>query len=483
MGNYLNYLHGEYDSHDLENRKQRLDDIQHAREVKQDIEDTQNSIFESMTEGIINEIDNATSEDFIELCRSYNVEDRYSEYLVNGATLRCTMATLDDFPLSNGSKVILEGVEEKDKNVTEYKFEDPRLDMVLHVSENGIDINNGQCYATVKDCVKDVNIIPPRCNCLVPVDRKAEEERINSDNERCKHGVCRHLMSLNDQWDNMLLKGNGKYQTKRNVFIKDGAPDININDMPEEYLESEDIEGITLTSILFCKHGGLICPVDSGQFRIITYSDTVFALACTIEGEHKGSLQWEQMKSNAEYIYNYLFDRGWSTEAICGVLGNMYEESKMNPGIWQKWTNTGLGYGLVQWSAAGEKYLSYINKGAGEVNNWAKADPKELMNSQLKYIMETMQLKGQKAEEIQWYPQMAWKYVDEKFFAEDSTPREMTAEEYITSNCNPGDLALIFQSHYERSGQHLENRINAANKWYEYFTMQDLTIDLDDFPQ
>ena len=261
--------------------------------------------------------------------------------------------------------------------------------------------------------MKDVNIIPPRCNCLVPVDRKAEEERINSDNERCKHGVCRHLMSLNDQWDNMLLKGNGKYQTKRNVFIKDGAPDKNINDMPEEYLESEDIEGITLTSILFCKHGGLICPVDSGQFRIITYSDTVFALACTIEGEHKGSLQWEQMKSNAEYIYNYLFDRGWSTEAICGVLGNMYEESKMNPGIWQKWTNTGLGYGLVQWSAAGEKYLSYINKGAGEVNNWAKADPKALMNSQLKYIMETMQLKGQKAEEIQWYPQMAWKYVDE----------------------------------------------------------------------
>lgn len=205
-------------------------------------------------------------------------------------------------------------------------------------------------------------------------------------------------------------------------------------------------------------------------------------MACTINGEHIGSLQWEQMKSNAEYIYNFLFDRGWSTEAICGVLGNMYEESKMNPGVWQAWANTGLGYGLVQWSSADDKYLSYINMGANEVNNWAKADPKGLMDSQLRYLLETMKLTEMTKEENQWLIENALRYYEQKA-PSNGTPKTMTAEEYITSDCDPGDLALVFQAHYERSGHHLQKRVDAANKWYEYFTMQNLTINLDDFPQ
>ena len=81
-------------------------------------------------------------------------------------------------------------------------------------------------------------------------------------------------MQLNKEWDNMPLPNREdgdpqyearRYLTKRNVYVKDGAPKMDIEDMPEEYLESEDIEGITMTSVLFCKHGGLICPVTSGQ--------------------------------------------------------------------------------------------------------------------------------------------------------------------------------------------------------------------------
>ena len=82
----------------------------------------------------------------------------------------------------------------------------------------------------------------------------------------------------------------------------------------------------------------------------------VSALACTAEREHKGSLEWEQMKSNAIYIYNYLAERGWSMEATCGLMGNIYMECGMNPGAWQYWNQMGegQGYGLVQWSPSRE---------------------------------------------------------------------------------------------------------------------------------
>lgn len=43
------------------------------------------------------------------------------------------------------------------------------------------------------------------------------------------------------------------------------------------------------------------------------------------------SLNEEQMKINATYIYNYLIAKGWSINAICGMLGNMQSESSINP--------------------------------------------------------------------------------------------------------------------------------------------------------
>lgn len=58
-------------------------------------------------------------------------------------------------------------------------------------------------------------------------------------------------------------------------------------------------------------------------------------------------LKQYQMLINARYIFNYLRNSGWSKNAIYAVLGNMEQESWINPG---KTQNSGSGYGLVQWT-------------------------------------------------------------------------------------------------------------------------------------
>jgi surface antigen len=54
-----------------------------------------------------------------------------------------------------------------------------------------------------------------------------------------------------------------------------------------------------------------------------------------------------EMKANAKYIWNYLGSRGWSLNAVAGMLGNMQHESTINPGRQQV---NGSGFGLVQWT-------------------------------------------------------------------------------------------------------------------------------------
>ena len=79
---------------------------------------------------------------------------------------------------------------------------------------------------------------------------------------------------------------------------------------------------------------------------------------------HSGNyyLSTAQMTENAQYILNYLLDKGWTKNAICGMLGNMQRESTINPGIWQNLDegNTSLGFGLVQWTPA-TKFLEWCS--------------------------------------------------------------------------------------------------------------------------
>ena len=150
-------------------------------------------------------------------------------------------------------------------------------------------------------------------------------------------------------------------------------------------------------------------------------------------------LTYNQMKVNAEYIYKALKDKGWTLNAIAGMLGNMQRESTLNPGIWQNNDvgNTLGGYGLVQWTPA-TKYIDWLLPGSD-------ASTMDNNISRILYELEN---------NLQWISTELY---------------PMSFKEFTTSTGRPEDLASVFLYNYERAGVSAENerRENALN-WYLY---------------
>lgn len=151
-----------------------------------------------------------------------------------------------------------------------------------------------------------------------------------------------------------------------------------------------------------------------------------------------GFLTRSQMKVNAQYILNYLTARGWTKEAVCGMLGNMETESTINPGIWQNLDegNRQLGYGLVQWTPA-TKYINWANANGLKYNT---------MDSQLKRILYEVK------NNIQWI----------------NIRSGMTFKEFTQSKESPYTLGLYFLSDYERPRDSTQpERGQQAQAWFD----------------
>ena len=191
-----------------------------------------------------------------------------------------------------------------------------------------------------------------------------------------------------------------------------------------------------------------------------------------VVGTDKNRLPREQQEANAEYIYAYLLNEGWSENAIFGLLGNIEHESHLNPGTWYELDNINKAYGLVQWRDAErlyEKIREFANENITSINvesakmyeiadRMAEEYPLELINIQLEYLIETS-CKG--AEERRWIPAL-----------NENCPYKMTYEQYIAnSECSIEDMALVFHGSYERSNviSSLKDRKKNATIWYDYF--------------
>lgn len=152
-------------------------------------------------------------------------------------------------------------------------------------------------------------------------------------------------------------------------------------------------------------------------------------------------LSKDEMKNNAKLIYRYFIAKGWTINAIAGVLGNMESESTINPGIWQGLTvgsGGGGGYGLVQWTP----WTNYTNWADSNGYEWDDG------NAQCKWIDEVTASFGQ------WIPT-------------DTYP--MTWNEFKTSTRTPQYLASAFLKNFERAGVEVEEeRRTQADYWLQY---------------
>ena len=148
-----------------------------------------------------------------------------------------------------------------------------------------------------------------------------------------------------------------------------------------------------------------------------------------------------QKQNNATIVYNYLQEKGWSHNAICATLGNMEQESNINPAFNQR---GGGGFGLVQWDPA-SKYTDWA-----DVNGYANNS----ITGQLEYMIYSMQ-PGQG----EWFK-------NRKF-----SDYYLSASSYISSNCSVEYLTAVFLYSYERAGNaKLDLRKKYARYWSEYFS-------------
>ena len=165
-------------------------------------------------------------------------------------------------------------------------------------------------------------------------------------------------------------------------------------------------------------------------------------MAWTISNNY---LSESQMQGNAYEVWKYFSAKGWTLNAIGGILGNMEKESNINPGLWQslKYGNYSGGYGLVQWTPA-TNYTDWANS-----NEYDITDP----NGQLYWIDALSASKGQ------WISTSAYR---------------MTWEQFKSSSESPEYLASAFLKNFERAGVEVESeRRSCARKWYNYLQKYD----------
>jgi len=135
----------------------------------------------------------------------------------------------------------------------------------------------------------------------------------------------------------------------------------------------------------------------------------------------------------AKDVYSFFKGKGWSKNAICGLLGNMERESALKPDINEY--SGGGGYGLVQWTPG------------SILKNWAN-------NKGLNYRTTKTQ-----CQRIQFELENGIQY-----YKTNACP--LTFSQYSKSTKSPEYLAECFMRNYERPGVlALAERKASATKW------------------
>lgn len=151
-------------------------------------------------------------------------------------------------------------------------------------------------------------------------------------------------------------------------------------------------------------------------------------------------LTLDEQKVNALYIRDYLLPRGWSMNAIAGMLGNMAIESTINPAIWENLDagNDALGYGLVQWTPA-TKFIDWCDARRLDITHMDSA------LARIEYELDNG---------LQW-------------IATDAYP--MSFADFKTSTQSAYYLGCAFVANYERPAE-LNSDMRGTNAawWYDY---------------
>lgn len=152
-----------------------------------------------------------------------------------------------------------------------------------------------------------------------------------------------------------------------------------------------------------------------------------------------------EMQNNAKCVWGYLHAKGWSLQAVCGMLGNMESESTINPNRWEGDVPNAQpvesrGFGLIQWTpwTIMTEYL-----GNAKISDYG--------NLECEYL----------DFERRTNPGVCW--IDQGY--------GLTYDQYAHSTMDAGDLALIYLANRERPADPYQPvRATQARAWFTYLS-------------
>lgn len=157
-------------------------------------------------------------------------------------------------------------------------------------------------------------------------------------------------------------------------------------------------------------------------------------------------LNEEEALNNCKVFWEYFKAKGWSLNAVCGILGNAWYESTVNPNRWQgddPWHQPPdqWGFGLVQWTPY-TKIISWLEErvGLNDVSKFGQAE----------------------CDRIQWEMEN-----NQQWIATSAYPESF--REYSTTTKDPYTCAIEFLANYERPfDPNQPERGTKAQELYDY---------------
>lgn len=198
-------------------------------------------------------------------------------------------------------------------------------------------------------------------------------------------GTCYCMMMLNPEWENMPLDYNWYTESFEVNFSSAGASNIL---SPASYQQYNGKEGINMMSMLFCRCGGIINAVKSGQDKEESIWEIDEQTLLYEFGDELAYKNWSsEKKLCAEELWKKLVEEeGIDPMFVAGLIGNIYAEGAagmLQDGL--DWKRLGLdigrmgiisditqaeiacgspdewGIGMIQWSIVDRKKILLSN--------------------------------------------------------------------------------------------------------------------------
>lgn len=206
--------------------------------------------------------------------------------------------------------------------------------------------------------------------------------------------------------------------------------------------------------------GGTPCPQGGAAFNLISHVMPDYGYLrpknlgsglSWIIPENTRPLTMAEMQNNAKCVWGYLHAKGWSLQAVCGMLGNMQSESTINPNRWE--TDTPhpqpverRGFGLIQWTPW-TIMTNYL--GNSPISDYG--------NLECEYL------------EIERHMAPGQVWIDKGY--------GLTYDGFARSTQDPGDLAIIYLANRERPADPYQPiRATQAREWYNYLRNWDPVV-------